>query len=83
MKKIDSSRAERMIEDYLEKHPGPNFASEIACALGFELEVTFRLVNKLLEEGRIKKTKRKLRRQEHCCEYSSREVIYHVQIVTC
>jgi len=53
----DSRKAEIMIEDYLIKHPGPSFASEIADALGLEYGVTFKTIHKLLEEGRIKKAK--------------------------
>ncbi len=57
VKKVEANVAERMIEDYLKSHPGPNFASEIADALGLEFDVTFTTVRKLLEEGRIKKAK--------------------------
>jgi Arc/MetJ-type ribon-helix-helix transcriptional regulator len=54
---IDSRKAERMIEDYLIKHPGPSFASEIADAVGLEYGVTFKIIHKLLEERRIRKAK--------------------------
>jgi Arc/MetJ-type ribon-helix-helix transcriptional regulator len=54
---VDSRKAERTIEDYLIKHPGPSFASEIADALGLEYSVTFKTIQKLLEEGRIRKAK--------------------------
>jgi len=54
---VDSCKAERMIEDYLIKHPGPSFAGEIADALGLEYSVTFKTIQKLLEEGRIRKAK--------------------------
>jgi Arc/MetJ-type ribon-helix-helix transcriptional regulator len=54
---VDSRKAERTIEDYLIKHPGSSFASEIADALGLEYSVTFKTIQKLLEEGRIKKVK--------------------------
>jgi len=54
---IDPQNAETIIEEYLEKHSGPNFASEIADALRLDYSVTFEAVNKLLEEGRIKKAK--------------------------
>jgi Arc/MetJ-type ribon-helix-helix transcriptional regulator len=57
VQKVDSYKAERMIEDYLIKHPGPSFASEIADALGLEYGVTFKIIHKLLEEGRIRKAK--------------------------
>jgi Arc/MetJ-type ribon-helix-helix transcriptional regulator len=54
---VDSRKAERMIEDYLTKHPGPNFASEIADTLGLEYGATFKIIHKLLEERRIRKAK--------------------------
>jgi len=58
MKKIKADDAEHMIKDYLKEHPGPNFGSEIADALGLDLGVTFKTINKLLEEGNIKKAKK-------------------------
>jgi DNA-binding MarR family transcriptional regulator len=57
VREVDLCKAERMIEDYLIKHPGPSFASEIADALGLEYGVTFKIIHKLLEEGRIRKAK--------------------------
>jgi Arc/MetJ-type ribon-helix-helix transcriptional regulator len=54
---VDLRKAEKMIEDYLIKHPGPSFASEIADALGLEYGVTFKIIHKLLEEGRVRKAK--------------------------
>ena len=54
---VDSRKAEKMIEDYLITHPGTNFASEIADALGLDYGVTFRTIHKFLEEGRIRKAK--------------------------
>jgi len=53
----DLGNVERIIEEYLEKHPGPNFASEIADALGLDYSVVFKTVQKLLEERRIKRAK--------------------------
>jgi len=58
VKKTEAHDAERMIKDYLKEHPGPNFASEIADALGLDFDVTFKAINKLLEEGHIKKAKK-------------------------
>jgi Arc/MetJ-type ribon-helix-helix transcriptional regulator len=58
VKNVKPQEAERMIEDYLKEHPGPNFASEIADMLGLDFDVTFTTINKLLEEGRIKKAKK-------------------------
>lgn len=57
VRNIDLEKAEKMIENYLAEHPGPNFASEIADALGIEYSITFKAVHKLLEEGKIRKTK--------------------------
>jgi len=57
VKKVEANVAERMIEEYLKEHPGRNFASEIADALGLEFSITFKAIHKLLEEGRIRKAK--------------------------
>jgi len=58
VKEAEPREAERMIEEYLKTHPGSNFASEIADGLGLEFDITFKTINKLLEEGRIKKAKK-------------------------
>ena len=58
VKNVSARDAEHMIEEYLKTHPGANFASEIADALGLEFDITFKTINKLLEEGRIKKAKK-------------------------
>ena len=58
MRKVQIHDAERMIEDYLKEHPGPNFASEIADALGLDFDVTFKTINKFLEDGRVRKAKK-------------------------
>ena len=58
VKDVTAKEAERMIEDYLKVHPGPSFASEIADALGLDFDITFRIINKLLKEGRIRKAKK-------------------------
>ena len=57
VQKADVRKAERMIEEYLKEHFGPSFASEIADALGLEYGITFKTIHKLLEEGRIKRSK--------------------------
>lgn len=57
VKKVEAQVAKRMIEGYLKEHSGPNFASEIADALGLEFGATFKTIHELLEEGRIKKAK--------------------------
>ncbi len=58
VKDVTAKEAERMIEDYLKSHPGPSFASEIADALGLDFDITFIIINKLLEKGRVKKAKK-------------------------
>jgi Arc/MetJ-type ribon-helix-helix transcriptional regulator len=58
VKDVTAKEAERMIEDYLKSHPGPSFASEIADELGLDFDITFIIINKLLEEGHIKKAKK-------------------------
>ena len=58
VQKVDLVKAERMIVDYLTQHPGPSYASEIADALGLEYGVTFKTVQKLLEEGQIRRAKK-------------------------
>jgi Arc/MetJ-type ribon-helix-helix transcriptional regulator len=58
VQKADATQAERMIEEYVAQHPGPSFASEIADALGLEYSLTFKVIHKLLEEGRIKRAEK-------------------------
>ena len=58
VKKVEAREAERMIETYLKEHPGPNFTSEIADALGLEFGLTFKTINKLLSEERVRKAKK-------------------------
>jgi Arc/MetJ-type ribon-helix-helix transcriptional regulator len=58
VQEVDDAAAERMIEDYLSAHPGPRYVSEIADALGLEYSVAFRVVHKLLEEGRAERAKK-------------------------
>ena len=58
VKDVTAKEAERMIEDYLKVHPGPSFASEIADALGLDFDITFKIINKLLKETRIRKAKK-------------------------
>jgi len=57
VRNLDLEDAEKMIENYLAEHPGPSFASEIADALGIDYGITFKAIHKLLEEGKIRKTK--------------------------
>ncbi|MGB9741383.1 MAG: ribbon-helix-helix domain-containing protein [Candidatus Bathyarchaeales archaeon] len=49
---LNPQEAERIIEEYLTKHLGLCFASQIADELGLEYGTTFKIIHKLLEEGR-------------------------------
>jgi len=49
--------AERLIESYLTKHPGRHFASEIAEALGLDLRSTLEAVKRMIEKGRIRRSR--------------------------
>ena len=58
VKRMQAIDVERAIDDYLTQHPGSNWASEVADALGLNLSVTFEAIDKLLKEGRIKKAEK-------------------------
>ena len=58
MKNVESQNVECVIEEYLQQHAGPNWASDIADALDLDYETTFKVIKKLLEEGRIEKAKK-------------------------
>jgi DNA-binding MarR family transcriptional regulator len=58
VKDVTLAEAEGMIETYLREQPGPNFASEIADALELDYHITFKAIDRLLKEGRIKKAKK-------------------------
>ena len=58
MKNGESQNVECMIEEYLQQHAVPNWDSEIADALDLDYGTTFKVINKLLEKGRIKKAKK-------------------------
>lgn len=49
--------AERLIDSYLTKHAGPHFASEIAEALGLDFRSTLEAVKRMVERGKIRKTR--------------------------
>ena len=51
------SHAEKLIDGYLTKHPGPHFASEIAEALGLEFRTTLDAIKRMIDSGRIHKAR--------------------------
>jgi len=48
--------AGKLIEEYLDKHPGPVYPSDIADHYGLELEPVFEAVKQLKAEGKVKET---------------------------
>ena len=50
-------KVEGLTLQYLERKNGPNYASEIAEELGLEYSGVFKVVNKLLDEGVIRRSK--------------------------
>lgn len=83
MKKITSLEAERMIEGYLDRHPESNYSSKIAEDLGLELDVTFELIHKLLDDGRIRSAKGKTCPLEELNDKTTIEVVYDVEDSPC
>lgn len=48
---------ERLIDNYLAKHLGTHFASEIAEELGLDFRSTLEAVKRMIEAGRIRKAR--------------------------
>ncbi|MGH9922085.1 MAG: hypothetical protein ACRD38_04985 [Nitrososphaerales archaeon] len=57
VRNVSIREANKMIMAYLKKHPGSHFASEIADQLGIDYGLAFKAVNKLLDSGKIKKSR--------------------------
>ena len=55
LRDVDLKTAEKMIIEYLKKHPGSRFVSEIADALGIEYTIAFKAAHNLIEKGVIRK----------------------------
>jgi len=55
---ISRKDIEALIDSYLAKHPGPHFASEIAEALGLDFRSALETVRRMIEKGRIRKSRR-------------------------
>jgi len=47
---------EALIDGYLRKHPGPQFATEIAEALGLDFRSALETVRRMIEKGKIRKS---------------------------
>jgi Arc/MetJ-type ribon-helix-helix transcriptional regulator len=52
---------EALIDSYLAKHPGAHFASEIAEALGLDFRPALEAVKRMIEKGRIRRSKRAMK----------------------
>lgn len=57
VKNVAIAEAKSMVLAYVKKHPGSHFASEIADELGLDYGLVFRAVIRLLDSGKIKKSK--------------------------
>jgi len=53
MRDTSMKDVERLIDNYLTKHSGPHFASEIAEALGLDFRSTLDAIRRMIESGRI------------------------------
>lgn len=51
---VSEAEAIRLIDRYLQKHPGVHDVDEIADELGIELRVAFAAAQKLLDRGRAR-----------------------------
>jgi Arc/MetJ-type ribon-helix-helix transcriptional regulator len=51
------SHAEKLIDGYLTKHPGPHSAWEIAEALGLDFRTTLEAIKRMIDSGRIHKAR--------------------------
>ena len=51
------AHAEKLIDRYLTKYPGPHFASEIAEALGLDFRTTLEAVKRMIHSGSIHKAR--------------------------
>jgi len=54
---VSVQEAKRTVLAYLKKNPGSHFASEIADQLGMDYAVAFKVVNELLDSGKIKRSR--------------------------
>ena len=53
LREFSTKDIERMVDNYLTKHPGSHFASEIAEALGLDFRLTLEAIKRMIEAGRI------------------------------
>jgi len=60
VRNLSRKDAEGLIDSYLTKHPGPHFASEIAEALGLDFRSTLEAVKRMIESGRIRKSRSRM-----------------------
>jgi Arc/MetJ-type ribon-helix-helix transcriptional regulator len=58
VRNIPQKEVEALIDNYLTKHPGPHFASEIAEALGLDLGSALETVRRMVEKRKIRKSRR-------------------------
>jgi uncharacterized protein (DUF1778 family) len=51
---VSEKEAMRLIDEYLKKHPGVHYTSDLADELGIELGVAFAAAETLIEKGRAR-----------------------------
>ncbi len=51
---VSEVEAMRLIDEYLKKHPGVHYTSDLADELGIELGVAFAAAEKLIAKGRAR-----------------------------
>lgn len=54
LRDVSERQAMRVIGEYLEKHPGQHFVSDLVEELGIEPRVAFAAAQKLIDKGRAK-----------------------------
>lgn len=54
---LSIDEAVKMIDDYISKHPGKHYVSELAEELGIELSTAFKASQKLIDSGEARKRK--------------------------
>lgn len=57
VRNLSAKDAERLIDNYLAKNPGPHFASEIAEELGLDFRSTIDVVRRMIAGGKIRRSR--------------------------
>ena len=55
IREVSVARASKLIDEYISKHPGKHYVSELSEALGIDLSVAFEAAQRLLADGVARK----------------------------